>query len=81
DIVKIFNREVNSINNFVDFRQELIKEKTAEEEQKVDEDKEKVELQHMLEIVPDEEGIKIAALNVKYLIIDWQIYKEGKREY
>ncbi|GJY30012.1 ALP1-like protein [Tanacetum coccineum] len=26
-------REVNSINNFVDFRQELIKDKTAEEEQ------------------------------------------------
>ncbi|GJZ00279.1 hypothetical protein Tco_0517708 [Tanacetum coccineum] len=102
DIVKMFNNEVNKINNFIDFRQELIKESTAVEEkkhetskkageelqqessskrQKVDEDndKEKAELRQKMMIVP-EEGIKIAALNVKYPIIDCEILPSFDRQ-
>nr|GEV35042.1 hypothetical protein [Tanacetum cinerariifolium] len=40
----------------------------------------KEELKKMMELVPVEE-LYIEALQVKYLIIDWEIYFEGQRKY
>ncbi|GKE87340.1 hypothetical protein Tco_1564815, partial [Tanacetum coccineum] len=64
EIVRMFNNAVNSINNFVDFRQDLIKEssKTA-----ADDD--------------DSSRKRDNYSNVKYPIIDWDIYKEDTRQY
>ncbi|GJW11293.1 hypothetical protein Tco_1577120 [Tanacetum coccineum] len=90
EIIQMFNSVVNKINAFVDFRQELVEGTSKKAEQKVADEEdtaelqankeETVELQQMIQIVPDEEGIRIDDLNVKYPIIDWEIYKEGKRE-
>nr|GEU89891.1 hypothetical protein [Tanacetum cinerariifolium] len=52
--------------------------------QKVDDDKEKAELKQLIETIPDEEEVAIDAISlvVKSLrIIDWKIYKEGKKSY
>ncbi|GJS69620.1 hypothetical protein Tco_0702461 [Tanacetum coccineum] len=51
---------------------------------RVDDDKETSELKQCLEIIPDEEEVAIDAipLSVKTLrIVDWKIYKEGKKSY
>ncbi|GJV55151.1 hypothetical protein Tco_1456156 [Tanacetum coccineum] len=79
------------VNTFVDYRTELVEEssKKAETEleensKKVDEDKEIVELQSLIEVVPDEEevAIDVIPLATKPLtIVDWKIHKEGKKSY
>nr|GFD27462.1 hypothetical protein [Tanacetum cinerariifolium] len=58
--------------------QEITKKQTVED------DKEKAELKQLMETIPDEEEVAIDAipLVVKPLrIVDWKIYKEGKKSY
>nr|GEU92782.1 hypothetical protein [Tanacetum cinerariifolium] len=93
-IQEMFDKDFKRINTFKDFRTELVqgKEKRAEEElikgstkkQKVKDDKETAELKQLMEIIPYKEEVAIDAipLAVKSLgIIDWKIYKEGKKSY
>ncbi|GKE27350.1 hypothetical protein Tco_1442734, partial [Tanacetum coccineum] len=51
---------------------------------KVDEDKETIELQSFIEIVPNEEEVAIDAIPLATkppTIVDWKIHKEGKNSY
>nr|GEV77864.1 hypothetical protein [Tanacetum cinerariifolium] len=93
-IQEMFDRAFKSVNTFIHFRSELVegKQKRAGEEliqksimkQKVEDDKEIVELQQLMEIISDKEEVAIDAipLAVKSLkIVDWKIYKEGKQSY
>ncbi|GJX24209.1 ribonuclease H-like domain-containing protein [Tanacetum coccineum] len=52
--------------------------------QKVDEDKDTVELQSLMEVIPDEEevAIDVVPLAIKFpSIVGWKIHKEGKKSY
>ncbi|GJY61546.1 hypothetical protein Tco_0462203 [Tanacetum coccineum] len=52
--------------------------------QKVDEDKETVELQSLMEVIPDEEEVAIDVVPLATkppTIVDWKIHKEGKKSY
>ncbi|GKB27087.1 hypothetical protein Tco_0866488 [Tanacetum coccineum] len=93
-IQKMFNRAFKRVNTFVDFRTDLVEgsSKRAGEElehenvkkQKVDDDKEIVNLKSLMEVVPDEKEVALDAipLAVKSLsIVDWKIHKEGKKSY
>nr|GEV42152.1 hypothetical protein [Tanacetum cinerariifolium] len=93
-IIQMFDSEFRRINTFKDFRTELVegKENRAGEElvqeitkkQKVEDDKEKAELKKLMETILDEEEVAIDAIPfaVKSLrIVDWKIYKEGKKSY
>nr|GEY26611.1 hypothetical protein [Tanacetum cinerariifolium] len=92
----MFDKDFKKVNTFEDFRTELVqgqeKEKRSREEliqkrankQKVKDDKETTELKWLMEIIPDNEEVAIEAipLAVKSLgIVDWKIYKEGKKSY
>ncbi|GJW13212.1 hypothetical protein Tco_0017345 [Tanacetum coccineum] len=93
-IQEMFNKAFKRVNTFEYFRTELVegKERRVGEEliqentmkQKVDDDKEIAELKQCLEIIPDEEEviIDVIPLAVKSpRIVDWKIYKEGKKSY
>nr|GEW25290.1 hypothetical protein [Tanacetum cinerariifolium] len=107
EIQELFDKAMKRINNFFDFRTELVEENTKKDEaeiakesssnreggelererskkRKVQDDKESEELKKYLEIIPyDGDDVKIDAtpLSVKTTIIDYQIYKEGKKSY
>nr|GEV61097.1 hypothetical protein [Tanacetum cinerariifolium] len=52
--------------------------------QKVNDDKEKVELKELMEIIPDKEEVAIDAIPLAVKspkIVDWKIHKEGKKSY
>nr|GFA42624.1 hypothetical protein [Tanacetum cinerariifolium] len=52
--------------------------------QKVDDDKETTELNQLIEIIPDEEDVAIDAIPLAVKsprIVNWMIYKEGKKSY
>ncbi|GJS68889.1 hypothetical protein Tco_0683454 [Tanacetum coccineum] len=93
-IQKMFERAFKRVNTFVNFRTDIVEgsSKRAGEElehknvkkQKVDDDKEIVNLKSLMEVVPDEEEVALDAipLAVKSLsIVDWKIHKEGKKSY
>nr|GEU97878.1 hypothetical protein [Tanacetum cinerariifolium] len=93
-IQEMFDRAFERVNTFEDFRTELVegKEKRARTEliqeiikkQKVEDDKETSELKQFMKIIPDEEEVAIDAipLSVKSpKIVDWKIYKEGRKSY
>nr|GEU56865.1 hypothetical protein [Tanacetum cinerariifolium] len=93
-IKEMFDRAFKRVNAFEDFRIELVegKEKRAGTEliqeitkkQKVEDDKETTELKQFMEIIPDEEevAIDVIPLSVKSpKIVDWKIYKEGRKSY
>ncbi|GJS53195.1 hypothetical protein Tco_0626557 [Tanacetum coccineum] len=71
-IQKMFDRAFKRVNTFEDFRTELVegKEKRAGTEltkeeskkQKVEDDKEIVELKQLMEIIPDEEEVEVDAI-------------------
>nr|GEW37413.1 putative reverse transcriptase domain-containing protein [Tanacetum cinerariifolium] len=76
EIKELIDKAMKRINNFIDFRTELVK--------KVEDDKEYAELKQCLEIIPDdgdEVTIDATTLSVKTLIVDYKIYKEGKTTY
>nr|GEU88467.1 hypothetical protein [Tanacetum cinerariifolium] len=93
-IKEMFDRAFKRVNTFEDFRTELVKEKEKRageklvqeitKKQKVEDDKEKVELKQLMETIPDEEevAIDVIPLAVKSpRIVDWKIHKEGKKSY
>nr|GFB02069.1 hypothetical protein [Tanacetum cinerariifolium] len=93
-IKEMFEKAFTRLNTFKDFRTELVqgKEKRAGEEliqestknQKVEDDKETSELKLLMEIIPNKEEVAIddKPLVVKSpKIVDWKIYKEGKKIY
>nr|GEX30221.1 hypothetical protein [Tanacetum cinerariifolium] len=91
-IQKMFDKAFVRVNTFVDFRTELVEgsSKRAGEEltqesakkQKVDDDKEITDLKQLMKIILEEEiTIDAIPLADKSLIIDWKIYKEGKKSY
>ncbi|GJT46388.1 hypothetical protein Tco_0955103 [Tanacetum coccineum] len=52
--------------------------------QKVEDDKEKAELKHLMKIIPDEEEVAIDAIPLAVKspsIVGWKIYKEGRKSY
>ncbi|GJT49589.1 hypothetical protein Tco_0975746 [Tanacetum coccineum] len=68
------------VNKFVDMDTELMEGS----EQKVDEDKETIELQRLIEVVPDKEEVAIDAIPLTTKppsIVDYKIHKEGKKTY
>ncbi|GJT53392.1 hypothetical protein Tco_0988446 [Tanacetum coccineum] len=62
-------------------REELTQERFKK--QKIDDDKETAELKQLVKIIPEEDiVIDVIPLAVKPLsIVDWKIYKEGKKSY
>ncbi|GJZ93607.1 hypothetical protein Tco_0665810 [Tanacetum coccineum] len=59
-------------------------EQESIKKQKVDEDKETAELQSLIEVIPDEEDVAIDVVPLATkppTIVDWKIYKEGKKSY
>ncbi|GJW84209.1 hypothetical protein Tco_0157354 [Tanacetum coccineum] len=90
----MFDRAFKRVNTFEDFRTELVegKEKRAGAEmvqestkkQKVEDDKETVEIKKLMEIIPDEEEVAIDAIPLVVKspsIVDWKIHKEGRKSY
>nr|GEU43556.1 hypothetical protein [Tanacetum cinerariifolium] len=82
------------VNTFEDFRTELVegKEKRAPTEliqeitkkQKMEGDKETTKLKQFMEIISDEEEVAIDAIPLSIKspkIVDWKIYKEGRKNY
>nr|GEU86679.1 uncharacterized mitochondrial protein AtMg00810-like [Tanacetum cinerariifolium] len=95
-VQEMFDKAFKRVDTFEDFRTDLVqgqeKEESAGEEliqkrekkQKVDDNKETIEIKKLMEIIPNEEEVAIDAipLAVKSLgIVDWKIYKEGKKRY
>nr|GEV77344.1 ribonuclease H-like domain-containing protein [Tanacetum cinerariifolium] len=93
-IQEIFDKAFKRVNAFEEFRTKLVegKEKRAgtklEQEitkkQKVDDDKEKAKLKKLMETILDEEEVAIDAIPLAVKsprIVDWKIYKEGKKRY
>ncbi|GJZ00836.1 hypothetical protein Tco_0518265 [Tanacetum coccineum] len=59
-------------------------EQESIKKQKVDEDKETVELKSLMEVIPDEEEVAVDAIPLATKppsIVDWKIHKEGKKSY
>nr|GEW19848.1 hypothetical protein [Tanacetum cinerariifolium] len=59
-------------------------EQESSKKQKIDDDKETVELKQLVKIIPDEERVKIDAIPLAVKppsIVDWKIHKEGKKSY
>nr|GFC53544.1 hypothetical protein [Tanacetum cinerariifolium] len=76
EIKELFDKAIKRINNFNNFRTKL--------GEKVKDDKESEELKKCLEIIPDDGDhvtIDVTPLSVKTPIIDYKIYKEGKKNY
>ncbi|GJX81506.1 hypothetical protein Tco_0330987 [Tanacetum coccineum] len=88
----MFDRSFKREKTLEDVRTELVegKEKRARTEliqeitkkQKVEDDKETSKLKQLMEIVPDKEEVAIDAIHLAVkspMIVDWKIYKEGRR--
>ncbi|GKB31202.1 hypothetical protein Tco_0870603 [Tanacetum coccineum] len=59
-------------------------EQESSKKQKVDDDKETVELKSLMEVIPDEEEVALDAIPLAVKspsIVDWKIHKEGKKSY
>ncbi|GJW77813.1 uncharacterized mitochondrial protein-like protein [Tanacetum coccineum] len=93
-IQKMFDRAITRVNTFVDFRTDLVEgsskragselEQESIKKQKVEDDKETTELKKLMEIILDEEELAIDAIPLAVKsprIVDWKIYKEGKKSY
>ncbi|GJZ05306.1 hypothetical protein Tco_0538581 [Tanacetum coccineum] len=93
-IQEMFDIAFKRVNTFEDFSTELVegKEKRAGTEliqentkkQKVEDDKETTELKQLMKVIPDKEEVAIDAIPLAVKspsIIDWKIYKEGRKSY
>nr|GEV39463.1 reverse transcriptase domain-containing protein [Tanacetum cinerariifolium] len=57
-------------------------EQETTKKQKIVDDKETTNLKQLVKIIPEEDvAINVIPLAVKTLIVDWKIYKEGKKSY
>ncbi|GKE73612.1 hypothetical protein Tco_1535653, partial [Tanacetum coccineum] len=90
----MFDRAFKRVNTFVDFRTDLLEgsskrageelEQESTKKQKVDEDKHTIELQSLIEVIPDKEDVAIDVVPLATkppTIVDWKIHKEGKKSY
>ncbi|GJT16825.1 hypothetical protein Tco_0875531 [Tanacetum coccineum] len=93
-IQKMFDRALKRVNTFVNCRTDLVEGSSKREgeelkqdsskKQKVDDDKETVELKSLMEVIPDEEEVALDAIPLAVkspCIVDWKIHKEGKKSY
>nr|GEY93763.1 hypothetical protein [Tanacetum cinerariifolium] len=93
-IQKIFNRAFKRVSTFVDFITQLVEgtlkrageelTQESDKKKKVEDDKETVELKHLMEIIPNEEQVAIDVISLVVQsprIVDWKIYKKGKKCY
>ncbi|GJY87352.1 hypothetical protein Tco_0501980 [Tanacetum coccineum] len=84
NIQELFDKAMKRVNTFVDYKTELVKESSKKAE-KVNKDKETLELQCLIEVVPDDEeevAINVVPLATKPpTIVDGKIHKEGKKSY
>ncbi|GJU40848.1 hypothetical protein Tco_1193805 [Tanacetum coccineum] len=93
-IQKMFDKAFKRVNTFVYFRTDLVEgsskragedlEQESSNKQKVDDDKETVELKSLMEVIPDEEEVALDAIPLAVKspsIVDWKIHKEGKKSY
>ncbi|GJX23357.1 hypothetical protein Tco_0227802 [Tanacetum coccineum] len=93
-IKELFDKAFTRVNMFVDFRTMLVESssKRAGEEleqentkkQKVDEDKDTVELQSLMEVILDEEEVAIDVVPLATMSpsnVDLKIHKEGKQSH
>ncbi|GJW80490.1 hypothetical protein Tco_0144465 [Tanacetum coccineum] len=93
-IQKMFDRAFKRVNTFVDFKTDLVEgkekrvgavlEQEVAKKQKVDEDKDIIELQSLMEVIPDEEEVATDAVTLATKsprIVDWKIHKEAKQIY
>nr|GEU30304.1 hypothetical protein [Tanacetum cinerariifolium] len=93
-IQKMFDKDFNRVNTFVDFitaldegsskrvGEELTQERSKKK--KVDDDKETSELKKLMEIIPNEEEVAIDTIPLAVKspkFIEWKIDKEGKKSY
>nr|GEZ60813.1 hypothetical protein [Tanacetum cinerariifolium] len=77
EIKELFNAIMRRIQDFVPMEREgSIQEQPVEEEKELSQ----ANLQQLMFIAP-EQGMNVEALQVKYLIIDWEIYTEDSRKY
>ncbi|GKF00916.1 hypothetical protein Tco_0027839 [Tanacetum coccineum] len=71
-------QESSSKRAYTELEQESIKN------QKLDEDKETLKLQRLIEVIPDKEEVAIDAITLGTKppsIVDYKIHKEGKKTY
>ncbi|GKE62983.1 hypothetical protein Tco_1513350, partial [Tanacetum coccineum] len=64
--------------------EEVLAEQEITKNQKVDEDKDKAEIQSLMKVIPDEEEVAIDVVPLATkppTIIDWKIHKKGKKSY
>ncbi|GJR83554.1 hypothetical protein Tco_0154339 [Tanacetum coccineum] len=84
DIQKLFDKAMNRVNIFVDMDTELVEGSENAKKQKVDDDKETIELKSLMEVMPDEKEVALddIPLAVKSpRIVDWKVHEEGKKSY
>ncbi|GJY57635.1 hypothetical protein Tco_0456750 [Tanacetum coccineum] len=88
-IQKMFDRAFKRVNNFVDFKTNLVEgsstrvgeelEQKSTKKQKVDEDKDTSERQSLMKVIPDEEEVAIDVVPLVTkppTIIDWRSIKK-----
>ncbi|GJX97486.1 hypothetical protein Tco_0353284, partial [Tanacetum coccineum] len=91
-IQKLFDRAFKRVNTFINFKTDLVEgsskrageelEQESTKKQKVDEDKDKTELQSLMEVIPDEKEVTIDVVPLATKsprIVDEKIHKEGKK--
>nr|GEV20819.1 hypothetical protein [Tanacetum cinerariifolium] len=82
-IKELFDKAMERINSFVNFRTELVEESAKKDEAKIEDENESAELKRCLEIVPDDGNdvnIDATPLSSKSpTIVDYKIYKEGRK--
>nr|GEV41785.1 lon protease homolog 1, mitochondrial-like [Tanacetum cinerariifolium] len=80
EIKDVFEKAMIRINNFVDFRTELVEESTKKSQAEIAQER---KLKRCLEIVPDDgDDVTIDATPVSSkspTIVDYKIYKEGRK--
>ncbi|GJW83738.1 hypothetical protein Tco_0156883 [Tanacetum coccineum] len=84
DIQKLFDKAMKRVNTFIDIDTELVEGNKSIKKQKVDEDNETTELQRLIKVVPNKEEVAIDSIPLETKppsIIDYKIYKEGKKTY
>ncbi|GJR35250.1 hypothetical protein Tco_1210934 [Tanacetum coccineum] len=78
---KLFDQAMTRVNMFIDIDTELVKESSKKVEAEMAQE---VELQSMMEVIPDEEEVVVDAIPLATKppsIVDWKIIKEGKTGY
>ncbi|GJT96641.1 hypothetical protein Tco_1092159 [Tanacetum coccineum] len=93
-IQKMFDRAFMRVNTFVDFRTDLVEgsskrageelEQESTKKQNADDEKDTIEFQSLMEVIPDEKGVAIDVVPLAIKspkIVGWKIHKEGNKSY